>query len=215
MPYRESRPDRDPRPRERRRLIGESGATVALLSLVALVALLAVGCATGCASFYTQSDFDPGADFSALRTYEWVPRVLTNAPRDPRIDNDLLDGRVRRAVDAALAEKGFLPAPAGEKPDFRVNYHISLEQKFDVQAIPSTYGYGLGWYGGPGYADVYVDEYELGTLFLDVIDAKSNALVWRGYTSGRVLPDLTPEEREARTSAAVRAILERFPPPGR
>jgi len=181
---------------------------VAGLALAAAAAALA-----GCATFTAHSDFDPEADFTRLRTYAWVPRTLTDVPRDPRVDNALLDGRVRRAVDATLAQKGFVPAPEGAAPDFKLNYHIALEQRFDVQTIPSTYGYGLGWWGGPGYADVYVDQYEEGTLFLDVIDARRNALIWRGYTAGRVLPELSPEEREQRTLEAVQAILAKFPPP--
>jgi hypothetical protein len=184
--------------------------------LTAAALLLFVSALAGCAPFTVRSDYDPQATFTGLHTYEWSLRSkdLSAAPRDPRIDNDLTDSRVRRAVDAALAEKGYVlakPAP----PDFRVSYYIAIEPKLDVTAIPATYGYGLGWYGAPGYSDVYVDQYEQGTLFLDVIDPKTNAMVWRGSASARVTPDLTPEEREKRINDAVRAILAKFPPPAK
>jgi hypothetical protein len=60
-----------------------------------------------------------------------------------------------------------------------------------------------------------VDQYEEGTLFIDVIDPKRNTMIWRGSATARVTPDLTPEERETRIGEAVRAILAKFPPPAK
>jgi hypothetical protein len=197
----------------------KTNANLCARALGTAVALLLAAASAGCAPFSVRTDYDPSTPFASMKRYDWEPRAkrLSEAPRDPRIDNELVDSRVRRAVDATLVEKGYVLAPAdskaGAKPDFRVNYFIAIEPKFDVHAIPNYYGYGLGWWGGPAYADVYVDQYEMGTLFIDVISPATNTLVWRGSASARLVPDLTPEERETRIQEAVRAVLAKFPPP--
>ena len=51
--------------------------------------------------------------------------------------------------------------------------------------ISAHYGYGWGWYGS-GRTNTYVNEWDEGTLLVDIVDAASNELVWRGsVTPGR------------------------------
>ena len=101
--------------------------------------------------------------------------------------------------------------------DFGVGYRGSIQEKIDVQTIDRYYGYGPGWgQYGPGYGGIatetYVDQYDEGTLIIDVVDNRSRKLVWRGSTSARVREDETPAKRTERTQAAVDAILAEFPP---
>jgi hypothetical protein len=154
-----------------------------------------------------RTDYDTAADFSRLRTYRWL-QTPSNAPRDPRIDNDLLQSRVRVAVNDALHAKGY--TEASENPDFRVTYHVMLRDKLDVQSFPLYYGYGLGSW--PGASDVRLSQYEEGTLMLDVIDSASNELVWRGAAQARIDPNRSPQERTELINSAVRKMLDRFPP---
>jgi hypothetical protein len=51
-----------------------------------------------------------------------------------------------------------------------------------------------------------------GTLTLDVVDAASNTVVWRGSAETALTGASDPRAREARVQDAVRRILERFPP---
>lgn len=165
-------------------------------------------CLSGCATFRVQTDYDPAVDFTRLRTYSWQPRS-ERTDADPRINNDLLDARVRNAVDRVLQARGYQPV-SDETPDFNVAYIVTIDTKTDVHSIPVSYGWG--WWGMMG-TETYVDRYEQGTLLLDVIDASTNKLVWRGSAAARVVEDETPEERTRRVNEAVEKILERFPPP--
>ena len=83
-----------------------------------------------------------------------------------------------------------------------------------MTTVNRSYGYGYGRYGRPmgGYSETRVSEYTQGTLIIDIVDAASNELVWRGSTEGRVREKKTPEEREKRIRDAVAAILAEFPP---
>jgi hypothetical protein len=172
-----------------------------------LGALLLLPLVAACSSITVRSDYDTAADFSKLRTYGWLQKP-SDLPRDPRIDNDLIDSRVRSAVNDELWTKGYTESP---NPDFRVTYHVMLQSKFDVQAFPVSYGYGLGRVGAMS-TDVQVSEYEMGTLLLDVVNSATNDLVWRGSAQARVDPNRTPQERTKRIREAVHEMLEQFPP---
>lgn len=175
--------------------------------------VLALLGAVGCAGFQVQQDYDPDTDFSGYKTWYWLPPSPSG---DPRVDNDLSNARVQQAVESSLAARGFRRTSTGEG-DFGVGYHVLIEGKTSVRVVDDYYGYGPGWgrYGGVAggvSSQTYVDQYEQGTLILDVVDTRSMGLVWRGSTSARVQEDLEPQERKERIQKAVDAILAEFPP---
>jgi hypothetical protein len=182
------------------------------------IAVAALLLAAGCARYHVRTDWQPGTDFSHLGTYAWRDRE--HAPRDPRIDNDLFESRVREAVDDELRAKGFrlVDGPA----DFEVAWDAWVQPRSDVTAFPS-WGFGFGGFrGGPGFwgvglgSDVYVDQYDEGMLIIDILDPETGRLLWRGTAESRLREDRTPEQRTKRVRDAVHAILERFPPsPGK
>jgi hypothetical protein len=173
---------------------------------VVLLAML-LGCLSGCATIRVQTDYDPAADFSHLHTYAWQPRDQ-RADADPRTNNDLLDGRVRAAVDRGLQARGYEIA-TDHTPDFRVAYIVMIDTKTDIRSIPVSYGWGAWGIVG---TETYVDRYDEGTLLLDVIDTSTNKLIWRGSAAARVMSYDSPEENTQRVNEAVGKILERFPP---
>lgn len=188
-----------------------AGRRMTRLLRVGLAAILAIGAATGCSGIRVSHDYDPGADFSAYRSWYWLPRPGPSG--DPRLDSDLLDARVRSAVEEVLAAKGYRKAPTGEG-DFGVGWHGAIEGKLDVQTIDRYYGYGPRWgygYGGV-VTDTYVRQYDQGTLILDVVDARQRKLVWRGSAQAEVQERADPEARQRRIREAVEKVFARFPP---
>jgi len=136
----------------------------------------------------TKSDYDRNFDFSRLRTWDF--KVVTRMSNDPIAQNELWDRRIREGLIFHFAEVRFPKVDNGE-PTFLVNYFMGLERKYDVRFIdygfPGRYEsmnrYGR-WYGyGPPYGrvDVWTVPYTESTLILDVIDSRTNHLVWRGY----------------------------------
>ena len=85
--------------------------------------------------------------------------------------NDYLQG----AVEKRMAGKGFERVAAGQKPDLLIHYHASVNQKLDVYKVDNQYGYCYG------SCEPQVVDYELGTLVIDIVDAKTNKVVWRGW----------------------------------
>jgi hypothetical protein len=175
---------------------------------ILLALLLSVA---GCATLNIQDDYDPEENFAILKTYAWAPSE-TEAPKDPRVQNDLLEGRVHESVDAVLSLKRYGLAPGDEMPDFWVTYHAGIESKIDAQTIQTAYPYYRGYSRWGGYSETFVSEYDQGTLVLDVINSKSEKLIWRGSAQARVCDNSSPEKRSERVRSAIAAILERFPP---
>ncbi|MFP2910425.1 DUF4136 domain-containing protein [Pyxidicoccus sp. 3LFB2] len=174
---------------------------------------------SGCSGISTTTDYDPASvsKVDAYRTYAWLP-MPTGA--DPRVYNPLVGKRVMEAVDRELASRGY--RQVDQNPDFKLGWHGAIDQKLDTTTMDYAYGYAWDpWYGpmspgmgvgGAGVPYTTVDEYEEGTLVLDVVDAPSNKLVWRGTAQGVLSENPSEQQRQERTHAAVEKILEKFPP---
>jgi hypothetical protein len=163
--------------------------------------LLPVTLLFACSSVSTNFDYDTGYDFTKLKSYRWA----TVASRGDA--NPLIAQRVTAAVDAQLKAKGY--AAASGQPDFLVAAHLGRQSKIQVTDWGYAYGPHAGWYGGGG-VDVY--QYEEGSLIVDIVDARTKQLEWRGTATSILDPDATPEERTQRINEAVAKIFEKFPP---
>ena len=180
------------------------------LLAASLVVLLAA-----CGGIAVNTDYDTSRDLSQLKTYAWLTPEKKLVV-DPLVENDLMDRRVKRAVEQQLAAQGFRKASGDEGADFLVNYHVVAEDKLEVDTFYDNFGYYPCWgcyYGHPrfGGRDVTVRQYKQGTFMLDVVDPASKALIWRGV-AGRKLNNGTPAERDAYVNGIVTAILAKFPP---
>lgn len=165
-------------------------------------------------------DYDRGVDFSAYHTYDWLSGEQEKTG-DRRADSSAVDMRIRFAVQTQLLLKGYRRLSDG-KPDFYVAYHIGLK---DMTPTVSTQYYSDGMAGKPfsysadtrstGGEKPTINEapaYLTGSLLIDIIDAASNRLVWRGTAAGEVDPGLSSVERDERTRTIVHKMLSHFPP---
>jgi hypothetical protein len=170
-----------------------------------ILALLAAG---GCSPFTISEDYDNKADFSKYKTWTWF---VGPKPSGAGLDS-LNENRIRTALEAELPLSGLTKAADAAGADLQVAYHASVSQRIDV--TPTTVSFGYGWghgYVGTSYgADVRT--YDQGTLIVDLLDAKTKALAWRGTARATVYRDADPEYRTERIREAVQAILERYPP---
>jgi len=177
--------------------------------VITLLAVLLTACATDPVTG-TASASAPDYDFSTAHTFDWYPPPLTG---DPRLDSPLLDGRIRSAVSAELQKRGLQPAD-GDAADLLVTFSKALADRVEYHVVNRHYGYEPGWgmQRRPGATSTYVDAYTEGSLILDLIDARTQKLVWRGHVSGRVKEKLPEAQRQARLQKAVADLLADFPP---
>ncbi len=172
-------------------------------SVITMLALALAGCAP---SMRIQTDADPNADFSGYRTYTWLPLPQGG---DRRVNNPTVASRITSAVDATLNSKGLHKQTSGD-PDFFVGYHAALQGRTDATTVNTYYGYGWGAWGPP-YATTAVRYFEQGTLIIDIVDAASMKLVWRGSAEAEIDRAVDEQKRRERANDAVRKIFADFP----
>lgn len=139
-----------------------------------LVLVLAAATAAGCATLTVSSHIERNVNFADYVTYDWGPP--DNLPvGDPRLDNNpFFRDRVQGAVEKQLAAKGYERALSGD-PDLLVHYHASVSEKVDVYTADAEHGYCYG------NCQPQIVDFEQGTLVVDLVDAKTNKVVWRGW----------------------------------
>jgi hypothetical protein len=143
-----------------------------------------------------QIQWDGSYDFTKVNSFQWNPQVASSLEKS----NPFMHSRVVAAIEYELTATGLTEVQAG--PDVFVTYHTATENKVRLES--DSYGYGFAGYGGPGWGrygygygvgigapistTTRVVEYEEGTLVVDIWDAQSKQLVWRG-TASRVFSD--------------------------
>lgn len=184
--------------------------------LTGLIVLLIFG--TGvvqAAAINVSAEWDETADFDSLKTYQWLPEPPERLA-DRKINYLLLSPRVTGSVNIDLKAKGYQEITSGT-PDFFVGYHVARKSKIWASTINGFYGYSPNLHvvskvmGGRGYEGAYVEQYDEGTLIIDIVDAKKGVLIWRGYGSAGVDTKDSLENKTEIIQDATGKILEQFP----
>ena len=141
-------------------------------------------------------DYDRNADLGAIRTYAWVGGNL---------EDELNHQRVVRAFDAQLAAKGLRKVEATEQPDVVIAYHAAFGREVQVT--------GSGWngYRVSRAGTARIEEVVVGSLALQLADARTGNVVWRGMATRDVDLDASPEQREKNIAKAVEKMLKYYP----
>ncbi|MBI2519265.1 MAG: DUF4136 domain-containing protein [Bdellovibrio sp.] len=166
-----------------------------------------------CSVIDVKQDYDVKYDFSKLKNYSW--QVMDE--KSPVVRNALVEDRVRTAVDNQLSAQGF-KKDGIDKVDFFVNYHYIVREVSDKDVMNAGFGIGstLGsdsTFGSLGFGIPLGDRasHMVESLVIDVIDANSGKLIWRGFANEKLL-NSTPEKTNANFIKTVQAILQKFPP---
>jgi len=171
--------------------------------LVSLFLLLIV---TSCSSVRVNADYDKKANFESYKTYAYLKSAV-----DKVEISDLDKKRILHSIDDALATKGFTKS---ETPDLLISIFSKENQRVDIYNN-SNFGWGHGWGWGPymgiGYTSTYVTPE--GTLYINLIDAKTKEIIWQGDGSGYLTKHT--EQKDARIKEFVDKILSQYPPEGK
>jgi hypothetical protein len=169
-----------------------------LLPAVALGLALAA-----CNPTYVDYDYDRNVDFSRFKTFEWMEQKATPEGKPKTYaQSGLLKARIERAVDDGLEAKGLRRVDTN--PDLFVSYLMGVKNYTEIRR--SGYGYGFG-------GNVRADQFQEGTLILDLIDAATNELVWRGIAEGVITENPSPEKLTKEVNDTVKKLLSKYPPP--
>jgi hypothetical protein len=169
----------------------------------AAVALLAVACGP---SIKTATDYDRSVRFSNYHSFY----IMKGNPSG----NALMDQRAQADVERALTSKGWMEVPEGQG-EAAVVVHAATKTKHTYETLYDGWGGGgwgwrRGWGGGFGGTTTFVNDYKVGTLVVDVFDAKTKEAIWHGTASDALSNNAKSNANT--TELAVDKMFNSFPP---
>lgn len=163
-----------------------------------MLSALAVATVLSTTAAYAQkvtTDSDPAAPFASYKTYMWT----TGTPSP----NPLGEQRLHEGVNAHLMVKGLTETTS--MPDLYVATHVTTREEQEL--VSTGFGYG-GWWGGGSYS-TSVHTYVKGTVIVDLYDAKTRKMVWRG--SGTGTASSKPAKNADKVADALEKMFEKYP----
>jgi hypothetical protein len=164
-------------------------------------------------TLHVNSDYDKQANFSQYKTFA--------------IDkNDTINGaisqfnrqRIINAIRDEMTKKGF--QENSSSPDLFVFSAAIFKDMQAVTANTNYYGYGgmyhpYYWGGGMTSSNTTysVQNYKDGSLIIDVVDVKTQKIVWEGVGNKEI--DKPSKDPESAIKQAVASIMASFPPGGK
>ena len=183
-----------------------------LFGSIAVAALMIVGC-----SAPVHVEKDDNVDFSKYKTFSWSDKEEGKNDRDK--SNDLMEKKFKESVTKALEKQGW--RVDNRRPDVLVSYDVLVErttrrENDPVYSQPFTrtfYNpYSRRFYNiyypsqFMGYDD-YARPVREGTVTISVTDARTDKVVWQGWTTDEVNSrNLTSKE----INNAVKSIFRKF-----
>jgi hypothetical protein len=167
-----------------------------------VVAGVALAVAGGARAQDVKVDYDKAANFGAIKTFSLKLGTSWG--------NQIGEKRVTDEITQALTEKGWKLAPEGQA-DARVVLHGASQTKKDLNTFYSGMGgYRYRGFGGTGTATTTVSEYTVGTLVVDIFDAKGENLLWRGAAQDELSDK--PDKNIKKLAKASDKLFKDFPP---
>jgi hypothetical protein len=147
-----------------------------------------------------KTDYDHGTDFGQYKSYSWIGT--------PQASNGLWSDRITQDVDAQLAARGWTKVASGGNANVSAFGRTQNEQTIDT--FYTGIGGGWRWRGGFGDAMTTVENTPVGTLVVDIFDASSKKLIWRGTATDTL--SSKPDKNEKKLEHSVEDMFKHFPP---
>lgn len=154
------------------RVTTKKGLTAALLGCAVFLTLTTAALAVD-----AKTDYDHSVNFEKYRTFAWKNY---GTPANGIINNSLVAARLQSAVNEQLIKKGM--REDDRNPDVYIVTHLGARNMTDIEYLPGAGGWRHWRWMGP---DVPVNKYVKGTTIIDIVDAKTNQLVWRAIATDR------------------------------
>lgn len=164
----------------------------------ALIGTVAAATAACASSLRVRTDYDKAANFKQYRTF--------SIREGNSSGNPVMDQRIREDLVAAFRAKG-LDEVRPENADVIVVPHTATR----TQRTYDTF-YDNGWNGWRwrwAQPTVVVNEFQVGTLVVDVFDNKAKTAVWHGYVTGALSDE--PSENAEKADKAVKQLVSEYP----
>ncbi|WP_439880567.1 DUF4136 domain-containing protein [Pontibacter sp. MBLB2868] len=187
------------------------------LFLLGLCFLLVASCAP---TVDVNTDYAQSTDFSQYKTFNFYQEQPTESRETSGNYNTMLDQYLKTAIRQSLGNQGL--SYDATNPDLKVAYDVTVDTEMAVNTnyvYPPGFGYGYSYwygyrynYGFNRFPATYktINKYKEGTVVVDLVDADTNELVWRGV--GEAAVDMAGGISQERINTIVKDILNDYPP---
>jgi hypothetical protein len=134
---------------------------------VALCALIVCITSTIAVGQQVSVNYNHSQSFSQFHTYAW------GSDNANKIQNSILAQVAVQDIDSALQGKGFQKVEENQNPDLLVTANGGMKEQTSYSAM------GMRGIGG-GMGSITPEQNVVGTMVVDLYDAKNQSLVWRG-----------------------------------
>jgi len=141
-------------------------------------------------------NYNHSQSFSQFHTYAWGSNNAN------QVKNSILAQVAVQNIDAALQAKGLQKVSESEKPDLLVTANGGMKEQTSYSAM------GMRGWGG-GTATITQQQNVIGTLIVDLYDAKGQTLLWRGIAQNTL--DNNGNKNQQQVQKAVTKMFKQWP----
>ena len=155
------------------------------IGAIAVASLVAAG------AYADNFESDPSAPFATYKTYAWTSGTPSPDP--------ITERRIHAAVEAQMSAKVIRLAAPDETPDIYVATHVVTQGGAKTSTLSAA----------SGAATIEPARYSQGALVIDVFDAHTQKMAWRGVASGTESDK--PSKNADKIEKALIKLFQRYP----
>ena len=175
-----------------------------MLNISRLLAVISFMLLGACTQIKYSDDFKSGTDFNSVKTYQWRSVSVDIGGTDKRLMQQLADDQLRsqgmvaaeKDPDVLLDLQVFSRVSSGGNTSIGIGVGMPIGRNANI-------GLGTSQIMGKGKQE--------GVMVIDVTQAKSNALIWRGTAEGIPLINFSLKA-ENKLRESFTQLLQQFPP---
>ncbi|MEA3405862.1 MAG: DUF4136 domain-containing protein [Pseudomonadota bacterium] len=180
---------------------------------VAILGLLLIFGVTGCSTIPVNQDYDSSANFSGIKSMQWLPTAQQTEPKASEFvkQQPLIAKRIQSAITLSLSAKGI--ELVDQSADAYITYHVSVQSK--LRSEPFTTSFGFGTFGRRGgivfHSAPELYEYDEGKLVIDILNLQGE-VIWRGISTSLLTEQSSPQQTTELVNQVVNKVLQQYPP---
>ncbi len=158
-----------------------------------------------CSSMEIATDYSESTDFDQFSTFKYV-----DSDQNLAATYNLQHQRVVEAVRQEMVSEGY--SEVTTDPDVFVTYFAGIDKQVVLHSTGMAHGRGGGWHRNSMMATSTTTSQTIhtGTLVIDIWDARSDALVWRGQVSDVLTGN--PDKTADSIKRGVDNVFKKYPP---
>lgn len=158
-----------------------------------------------CAQKPVAYDYDPAASRFSMNSYALSEPA--SGPQFQSLDNNRIAAALRRQLAARNVKEA-----SRDEADVWVAYRVEQERNLEKSGVSFGFGFGTGNLGmGVGTGPKAKEVIE-GRLVVDMVNPKTQQVVWTAKSNESLRESMSPEQRDALINKLVTEMLANFPP---